>query len=262
MEIMPAVVCLAKHYGIRGVLIYIRLKLGFTNRIHVPHVLHPINLRKGTSDIPTFQEIFTYDEYEVDLDFNPATIIDAGANVGLASIYFANKYPKASVYCVEPEKSNFDLLKQNVAGYKNIHPLKNAISNVAGEVINVVDTGGGNWAFRTEAVESSQDKKVNDSARTITITDIIKQYGIDTIDILKVDIEGAEAQLFESGYNEWLPRTRCLIIELHDRFAPGSSRTVFKAISEYNFSYSQNGENLIFINKDDRIRATQSALAG
>src|SRR5688572_6156510 len=104
MEVMPAVVCLAKHYGVKGVLIYIRLKLGFTKGINVPHVLHPINLRKGTSDIPTFQEIFTYDEYEVKLDFSPATIIDAGANVGLASIYFANKYPKASVFCVEPEK--------------------------------------------------------------------------------------------------------------------------------------------------------------
>lgn len=254
---MPAVVCLTKQYGVKGIMIYIRLKLGFTHGVHVPNVLHPIKLRKGTSDIPAFKAIFAHSEYEVTLNFTPSTIIDVGANVGLAAIYFVNKYPKSTVFCIEPEKTNFELLKENVAKYNNIHPLKNAISNQSGQTINVIDIGGGNWAFRTEAVEFSQNKKVNDSAKTITITDIMKQNGLDTIDILKIDVEGAEGQLFESRYQDWLPRTRCLLIELHDRFAPGSSKKVFKAISEYNFTYSQNGENLIFINEDAGIQATQ-----
>lgn len=250
MELMPAVVCLAKNYGIKGVSLYMRLKLGFTNGIIVPGVAHPIHLRKGTSDIPAFQEIFTYHEYDVALDYEPQTIIDAGANVGLASIYFANRYPKATIVSVEPEQSNFEMLTQNVSKYTNIVPLKRAISDHSNHSINVIDEGSGNWGFRTESIDSSHDMKIKEIVMTISLKDIMQENRFEMIDILKIDIEGAEAQLFKRGYEDWLPRTRCLIIELHDRFAPGCSKSVFKAISEYNFSYSQNGENLVFINED------------
>lgn len=253
MDLMPAVICLAKTYGlVKGVLIYAKLKLGFTSGMHIPNILHPIYLRKGSSDIPAFQEIFSYKEYEIELDFIPKTIIDAGANVGLASIYFANKYPKATVIAIEPEKTNFDQLTRNTNLYKNIHVTRSAISRLSGITMNVVDTGGGNWAFRTEEIQSSNEPTI-DRVNTITISDLVKQFNLHFIDILKIDIEGAEAQLFESGYEEWLPLTRCLIIELHDRFVPGCSKNVFTAISKYNFSYSQNGENLVFVNKDQKV---------
>jgi len=260
MQLMPAVVCLTRQFGIKGMLIYAKLKLGMTDGISVPEVVHPIYLRKNTSDIPTFQEIFTYKEYDVTLDYYPQTIVDAGANVGLASVYFANRYPKARIICIEPEKTNFTLLQKNTKSYKNIFPLKNALSNQSKQTINIIDEGGGNWAFRTESVESSKGKKIDDFAETITVSDIMKQNGLEYIDVLKIDIEGAERQVFESGYDQWLPKTRCLIIELHDRFAPGSSKAVFKALSEYNFSYSQNGENLIFVNMDAKLQATQTPL--
>ena len=66
----PAIMCLAKDYGIKGVLVYLRLKLGFTNGFSFPNVSHPIYLRTNSSDIPTFQGVFTYKEYEVDLKFD------------------------------------------------------------------------------------------------------------------------------------------------------------------------------------------------
>lgn len=237
---------------------YARLKLGFTNGIKVPDIQYPVYLRKGSSDIYCFQEIFSYKEYDIDLDYEPKTIIDGGANIGLASVFFANKYPQATVIPIEPERTNFELLKKNTEGYKNVVPLRNAISNQSGLSINVVDTGGGNWAFRTELADSSQQSEASNQVETITIPDIVKKYDFKTIDVLKIDIEGAEAQLFENGYEEWLPITRCLIIELHDRLAWGSSKRVFKAVSDYNFSYSQNGESLIFINEDLRNPPTNT----
>jgi FkbM family methyltransferase len=249
MELMPAVVCLTKTYGIKGIFIYARLKLGLTNGIQVPHIQYPVYLRKGSSDISVFQEMFSYREYEIDFDFQPDTIIDAGANIGLASVFFANRYPKATVIAIEPEKTNFEVLKKNTGHYKNIHGLKNAISSQSGVTLSVVDSGGGNWAFRTEVVDSSQQAKVTDQVTTITIPDIMKKYNFKIIDVVKIDIEGAEGQLFET-YQDWLPFTRCMIIELHDRMVPGCSKKVFKAVSDYNFSYSQNGESLIFINED------------
>ena len=73
-------------------------------------------------------------------------------------------------------------------------------------------------------------------------------YGITVLDLVKIDIEGAEKELFENGYEKWLPKTRVLVVELHDRMKPGCSKSVFSAICQYDFSFSHKGENLIFTN--------------
>jgi Methyltransferase FkbM domain len=78
----------------------------------------------------------------------------------------------------------------------------------------------------------------------------MKERNWDTIDILKLDIEGAEKKVFESGYEQWLPKVKVLIVELHDRMRSGCSETVFKAVSQYSFSNEIRGENHIFFNKD------------
>jgi len=57
----------------------------------------------------------------------PDVIVDAGANIGLASICFANKYANATIIAVEPEQSNFELLEENVAPYPNIVPVQAAL---------------------------------------------------------------------------------------------------------------------------------------
>ena len=55
-------------------------------------------------------------------------------------------------------------------------------------------------------------------------------------------------EVFESNTEGWLPKTRVLIIELHDRMKPGCSKAVFNAIGKHNFSLDMKGENLIFTN--------------
>jgi hypothetical protein len=60
--------------------------------------------------------------------------------------------------------------------------------------------------------------------------------------LLKIDIEGGKNNCLKVNEN-WLPKTKCIIIELHDGSTKGSSK-VFKAISKYDFSYF-NSENLL-----------------
>ena len=79
---------------------------------------------------------------------------------------------------------------------------------------------------------------------------LMKKFNISQIDVLKIDIEGSEKELFESDYEEWLPNTRMLIIELHDGFRKGASKSFFNAISKYNFHMMKNDENLIFYNME------------
>ena len=66
----------------------------------------------------------------------------------------------------------------------------------------------------------------------------------------KMDIEGSEREVFSIDAEHWLPITKCIIIELHDRMKDGCSTAVFKALSQFNFECTIKGENLVFINKD------------
>jgi hypothetical protein len=73
---------------------------------------------------------------------------------------------------------------------------------------------------------------------------LMKQMQIEAIDIAKVDIEGAEIEVFESS--DWMKNVRCLMIELHDRFRPGCSEAV-SSVATNGFSREQRGETTVFI---------------
>ena len=124
------------------------------------------------------------------------------------------------------------------------------MSNQSNLVFSVIDKGYGNWGFITEIEDIDSSQKVVDTVKTITIDEIIKENNLEYVDLLKIDIEGGEKELFESNYENWLPKTRCIVIELHDGLKMGCSKNFFKAISKYNFSYHNRGGHLLFINRD------------
>lgn len=235
--------------GIRFFFINFLVALGF-EKIILNELKFPMHLRKNSSDILTFHQIFTFKEYEINLGFVPKFIVDAGANIGLSAVFFTNKFPDATIVAVEPEKSNFEMLLKNTNEYKNIFCVKKAISNQSDLSFDVVDKGFGNWGFVTQVKNNGQLEKVVDQVDSLTIDEILVYYKLECLDLLKIDIEGAEKNLFESNYENWLPKTKCIIIELHDGITKGSSKSFFAAISRYNFSYFNRGENLLFINND------------
>ncbi|MFT7344374.1 MAG: FkbM family methyltransferase [Lentimonas sp.] len=240
---------LIKNIGISGIWMFIKLKANLVNKLSIPGVKHPVQLRKGTTDVPTFGQIFIHREYHVDLEVDAVSIIDAGANVGLAGVFFANEFPSAKIISIEPEQSNFDLLVKNTSLYPNIHLVQKALSNTS-DSLNMINNGYGNWGFMTEKIEDGKNNSEIEIIEAITIPEIMVQHNFKTLSIVKIDIEGFEKELFESNYEEWLPKTKCLIIELHDRMKMGCSKSFFKAISQYDFSFKMKGENLFFINND------------
>jgi FkbM family methyltransferase len=233
-------------YGLVNLIVGLRL----SKKIYLPGYSLPINLRPKSTDLLTFHQVFTFKEYDIHLRNEPNFIIDAGANIGLAAVYFNKNYPNAKIVAIEPEKSNFKMLEINCKNHDNIFLHKRALSNQANLVINVVDKGFGNWGFVTEIEGSVSCPNIVDTVRTITIDEIMKENNLEFIDLLKIDIEGGEKELFESNYENWLPRTKNIAIELHDGIKMGSSKSFFKAISKYNFSYRTRGENLLFTNND------------
>ncbi|AWG21478.1 hypothetical protein FFWV33_07980 [Flavobacterium faecale] len=240
--------------------ILIRLRQGFRflyintlmalgrNKVRIPELIFPIYLRPKSSDILAFHQIFTFKEYDMNFGMTPNFIIDAGANIGLSAVFFSNKFPNATLVAIEPEKNNFDALRKNTENYPNVLLEKKALSNQDNLFFDVIDKGYGNWGFVTENKNIKGNTKIVDTVQTITIDAIMATYNLEYLDLLKIDIEGAEKILFESNYEIWLPKTKCLLIELHDGITKGSSQSFFKAISKYDFSYFNRGENLLFIN--------------
>ena len=77
-----------------------------------------MTLRGKSSDFRVFDEIFLKEQYNSHLlPKNPKVILDAGANIGLSSVYFANRFPNAQVFALEPENSNYELLSVNTENF-------------------------------------------------------------------------------------------------------------------------------------------------
>lgn len=173
------------------------------------------------------------------MDYIPRTIVDAGANIGLTAVFFATKYPSSKIIAVEAEASNFIMLQKNVAPYPNISPIHAAIWSRDGEIaVGQPDSSsgaGGEWAFVTHEGDG-------DRVRAVTMRTLMDETEIDELDLVKMDIEGAEKEVFKS--TEWLESVKCLMIELHDRFVPGCSEIVNRAMLGYNSM--KNGETTIF----------------
>ena len=92
----------------------------------------------------------------------------------------------------------------------------------------------------------------NGTINAKSLDSIIAKHNIDIIDILKIDIETSEKQLFTNNFEKWLPKTKVIIIELHDRMEAGCAKAFFNAINKCytNYTYSTLGENVIITNLD------------
>lgn len=212
--------------------------------IKMKGIQYPFTLRKNPFDYATFEEVFVKKTYTLPAGISPATIIDGGGNIGLTAMFLANRFPDAKIITVEPDTDNFNLLEKNCFPYKNITPVKAGIWSRRAQ-LQVIDEGHGNNAFTVREVSTASPGTIS----AISIDDIRKEQGWETIDLVKLDIEGSEKQVFGENYESWLPVTRTLFVELHDRMLEGCSKAVFSAISRYNFTCGIAGENLLFVNK-------------
>jgi hypothetical protein len=88
-----------------------------------------IHYRPGGSDVENIvKKLLKRDsEYWLPPHFKPRSILDLGANIGIASIDFALRYPQASIIAIEPVAANFQLLQKNISGFQNIRALNVAV---------------------------------------------------------------------------------------------------------------------------------------
>lgn len=235
-------------FGRRGWWLALRTKL--TRKEHsvqapISGAQHNVNIRLNSSDLSTFAKIFVNREYDIPLAKEPKVIIDAGANVGYASAFFALQFPRAKIIAIEPEAANFNLLKQNTSAFQNVFPVNAAIWPASGQV-NLLDPGVGSWGFQAaDIADGRTDLPSLGTVRAVTVEEIMSEFNLAFIDILKVDIEGGEKALF-AGPTAWLNRVGVVMIELHDRRQVGCSRNFFIATRDFDKEIHQ-GENVFML---------------
>jgi FkbM family methyltransferase len=190
-----------------------------------------ITLRPFAGDLFVLYEVLAFNVYHIAPSLLPAdnvrVIIDCGANIGITSLFLAARYPGAMILSVEPHPDNFALLKINVAEIPRILPIWACI------------TGTPQKAVRFTADQASWGNRIATNADgilvpAITIEELCKQNGIEKIDLLKLDIEGAEEEVLENG--TFLARTEHIIAELHDHYGFQSFQ---RDIASYGFVAQQ-----------------------
>ncbi len=137
------------------------------------------------------------------------TIVDIGANIGLSALYFLKKYPRAKFICVEPEPGNFALLSQNLS----LEITRGKVSTLCAAVIDK----DGTVSFKSEAAKYNskvQEGGGQKNVKAVNMSSVHENFALDHIDLLKIDVEGAEKYIF-SGNTSWLDKIDNNIIELH-----------------------------------------------
>jgi FkbM family methyltransferase len=211
-----------------------------------PDFPHPIHLRLRTTDVALCKEILIRQQYECVLAQPPRVIVDGGANIGLASVFFAHRYPDARVIAIEPESSNYAMLLKNTAPYPNIVAMRAALWNRDTE-LDLVDLGSGHTTFQTAEPATDMRGSVISKVAAITVDRLMDELGINAIDLLKLDIEGAEKELFE-GPLAWTSRVGVIAVELHEHMRPGLMRSVSAAMRPFEESWTR-GEVTFFARK-------------
>lgn len=184
-------------------------------RLYTRYARHPLQCRPGTSDVHVFSQIFAGREYRCLDDVAAARlIVDCGANVGYSAAYFLTRYPQAELIAIEPDPMNFGLLEANIAPYgSRCRCICSGVwSHTTGLVISEESCGDNKEWART--VRPAKDHETP-GMMAVDIGTLLAESGHERISILKVDIEGSEAEVFSTNYAHWLERVDNLVIELH-----------------------------------------------
>jgi FkbM family methyltransferase len=217
-----------------GLILYFQIYI--LNRSVIKLKNYPlINFRPKSCDIDIFNQVIINNEYNLFIKDENMLIVDGGANIGFTSLYFAKKYPNSIILSFEPDSDNFQLLKKNTESYKNIQSENKAIwSNDNGIVFYKSAQFDSHSCFSVSGTPSIVE--------TISINEILRTSGFNRIRLLKLDIEGAEKELFNSSNIEWLNYVDFILIELHDRLVEGCSMSIFNALSSFSYNLSFQGE--------------------
>lgn len=187
-----------------------------------------------------FGEVFYKNEYFINIKKEKPIIFDCGANIGVATIFLKWIYPESEIYSFEPDRKTFELLKKNIEQNKleNVHLFNCAVSDKDGfiDFFNDEDKPG-SLLMSTKKARTSKDVL---QVKSVSLSSFMKSHNIENIDLLKVDIEGSEKDVFEDlNKNKLIDAVSKIILEYHHNINGQKSELGYflKIFEENNFNY-------------------------
>jgi len=232
--------------------------------MRIPTLPHLIRLRPATTDWVIMEQIFidqvlsltrwpeherairTHYQSAIARGLTPV-IMDCGAHIGLATLWFAAQFPRARIFAIEPASENFEILISNVAPYPNIKPIHAAIWDEDTQV-RLVNAGSEPWAWETRQDNSGEVK-------TVTVPGLLGGQPDSVLLLIKIDIEGSEIQMFRSNL-DWIEKTPLIVFELHDWQGGwrGTGHAVFSSLTAHPRDYMQRAENMFSFAHAERAK--------
>jgi FkbM family methyltransferase len=206
-------------------------------------------VRKGTTDWPTYNQVFVREDYKFRHRTRPATIVDLGANVGYASVWYHANFPHARIVAIEPDIGNVRAARVNLAlacGNGGTVEIEQTAIWHSESFVKITNPTGNAWGFKVNEAQAGEPG----SFPATTMTAVMDRHAMDVVDLVKIDIEGGERFLFAKN-TEWLDRVNSLVIELHDRKIRGCREPVIAALDRHFVDYDEvtRGENTLFIRR-------------
>ena len=213
---------------------------------------NPVLLHLRTQDMPMLFEIFKRADYRLEIEKSlseTAVVVDLGANIGLASVFFQqNYYPNARFIAVEPSPKNLVVLQKNMT---TAIPKAEIAPVVVNDKAGLVRIDDGEVGFNVHIIKEKVGKSLENASNTegplselksqneelrgvsdsigtevlaLPMSKIMEDLHIFHIDLLKMDIEGAEKAVLRDAA-AWLPKMRVLIVELHGDYSEADLRS-------------------------------------
>ena len=183
--------------------------------------------RRDSSDADIFIQVVLQKEYRPILDLfkkqwpsrKASVIVDAGGYIGITGLYFHKLFPSARIIVLEPNSENFSLLKKNVdrSRGETVTPVRAGLWGADERLVAAEKFRDGRaWSFSLRPGRESEQNAVEG----MTLETLRRQFDFESIDLLKMDIEGAERSVFEDErrISTVLSRVRIIAIEIHDEF--------------------------------------------
>jgi FkbM family methyltransferase len=143
------------------------------------------------------------------------TIFDIGANLGFCSLYFKSRFPDSVIYCFEPVPVNFDYLTKNLRRNPNqaVIPIHAGIASRHG-TLTLYSGCDDDFPTDSSAI-AANGTGTSFTIDTVRLEDVLDEYEITKIDLLKVDCEGAEYDLFYNSRQDVFDIVENVVMEVH-----------------------------------------------
>jgi FkbM family methyltransferase len=178
-----------------------------------------VETRKGTVEVECFDDRLSrkvtkailegrvYPQTDLVPDAN--IVMDIGANIGAATLYFSLLYPTAEIFAFEPLSEAYQLLDANTRSRQRVHRFPFGLFDVDEEIPLYL---GAHGTVTSSVFQSSKTLEASEIIRLRSVSDWLKENSIKRVDVLKIDTEGCEVPILR-GMRDVLPFVKLIHLE-------------------------------------------------